>query len=60
MKTELNMATVAETTIPSVMRPAMVNAVNAPAPAAQNTASMPTRPHILAQRTARWARRSAY
>lgn len=58
MKHEITFAPGEEHTLPATLRPAMVNeATSAPAEIRKDA---PSRPHILARRAARWARRSAY
>lgn len=61
MKTEISLAPAADMVIENVLRPAMVNEVTRPMPAARRAETAPeaVRLNILARRQARWDRRAA-
>ncbi|MFN4100780.1 MAG: hypothetical protein ACK4GT_13470 [Pararhodobacter sp.] len=61
MKTELTLSPDADMVAQNVVRPAMVNEVTAPMPAARRVEAVaaPVRLHLLARRQQRWDRRAA-
>lgn len=61
MKTDIRLAPAAEMVIEPVLRPAMVNELTRPVPAARRIETAPdaVRLNILARRQARWDRRAA-
>lgn len=61
MKTDIRLAPAAEMVIETALRPAMVNELTRPIPAARRIETVPAaeRLNILARRQARWDRRAA-